>query len=523
MTLELLKYNKVIFYGAGDIAQMLYGELLKRRVNIDACVVTDIEKNGKSFLGKVPVYQVDECVSMLREKGTIILIAVTNKFVQQIEKILYDLNIKNYLIYSAFFKKNKKPLLQEYKDKTNETCIMEVLEWYMEDSNEDYKNFVEIKKNLEKKISNKGKNKNKIVIAVGDLSPRAIKIIKALHNAGKQVKVIIYPYALIREICKKELNELKVPYYESACIEEFIYDIIQEQPHIIHVFSCSINTVIPFILIKMKAIMPNIVYDEYDIINEFYHNKRIDRLEEERYCLEHADGVCNRGYELEYLSQQCGYHFQGKRIQFFDYCRDEDLIEKSNDLSEPLSICYAGGVITEKEYPDSSMACWIELAQKCAEGKCHLHVYPTEWKEEQYSEYIELEKKNKYFHFHHPVPSEILKQELSQYDYGIHPIKSRFLQQKINGFYKDIKMIYGVTNHFFDNLDAGIPTIAAAPILFAKFFEEKEVLIPWTIEEYDFDELRNRKKEYTQRVMKVQMELQINRHIYKLEEFYDSL
>ena len=32
------------------------------------------------------------------------------------------------------------------------------------------------KKNLEKKISNKGKNKNKIVIAVGDLSPRAIKI-----------------------------------------------------------------------------------------------------------------------------------------------------------------------------------------------------------------------------------------------------------------------------------------------------------------------------------------------------------
>ena len=54
MTLELLKYNKVIFYGAGDIAQMLYGELLKRRVNIDACVVTDIEKNGKSFLGKVP-------------------------------------------------------------------------------------------------------------------------------------------------------------------------------------------------------------------------------------------------------------------------------------------------------------------------------------------------------------------------------------------------------------------------------------------------------------------------------------
>ena len=107
MTLELLKYNKVIFYGAGDIAQMLYGELLKRRVNIDACVVTDIEKNGKSFLGKVPIYQVDECVSMLREKGTIILIAVTNKFVQQIEKILYDLNIKNYFLFKILFNFNK--------------------------------------------------------------------------------------------------------------------------------------------------------------------------------------------------------------------------------------------------------------------------------------------------------------------------------------------------------------------------------------------------------------------------------
>ncbi len=84
-------------------------------------------------------------------------------------------------------------------------------------------------------------------------------------------------------------------------------------------------------------------------------------------------------------------------------------------------------------------------------------------------------------------------------------------------------MTYATTNKFFDYLDAGLPIVAAGPIKLAEYFEEKGVLLKKTIEEYDFEELRNRKKELKANVSTVRKAMQIENHIDELLEFYKAL
>lgn len=523
---KLYKYDRVVFYGAGNIAKVLYGWLRKMGIVLDSCLVTKKESNNLYFMNSVPVYQFDEYLVNLKENNTIVLIAVSIKFEKDIESMLCDYGIKNYLLLSNF------SIFFDYQaNKSVDQCIEEIVKWNVFSNHNNWKSFDIVKKRLTDKIASQSTIKNRIAVGVGNLTPRVLKIVGALHNKGKEIKVYLYSNAIFQDICKDGLQKLGIPYRECLCVEELMYELVMEQAEIIHFFSCGGNTGIPYAIIKMKEIFSShLVYDEYDIINAFYSEygaeileEGAEILEEERFCLEKADGVCNRGYELNYLSQKCGYRFEGKTIQFIDYCKDEDIEQEYQYDEETLSICFAGDMVTEKKYPDSSLACILEFAEKCAEAQCHLHIYPATWSEELYKEYIELGKANKYFHFHHPVPYEQLSKELSQYDYGTNPIKEGFLQKEINGCFIKEKFIYAMTNHFFDYLDAGIPIISAWPVLLAECFESKGVLIPWTIEKYNFDLLRKDKRKYRKAVEKVQKELQVKSHVHKLIEFYDSL
>lgn len=518
MAHRLSLYNKVILYGAGTMARKIYAGLLKCGISITFCVVT--EKKESFFMESIPVYELKECKDILQDSETIILVAVSKLYEAEIEGILKESGINSWVCVSDFIVDD---LLEEYRDKSEEECLDEIAEWKVVNSGNDWKSFRLIRKEIEKEIKVKKNSENKIIFAVGDLTPRALKIISAMQNTKNEIKLLYYPDTSIRAICTEEIDKTGISIRECKCIEELIYYIIVEHARILHMFSKIENTIISYILVKMRSLMPYLIYDQYDIINEFYYKYPSNWLEEERFCLENADGVCNRGYELDYLKQKFSYHFKGKVIQFFDYCRNDRNVYNKPELKEELSICYAGGVITEKEYPDSPVVCWLELAKICMVAQCHLHIYPANWSEERYAEYIKLQKCNEFFHFHYPVSSDLLYQELSKYDYGIHPIKVNFLEQEIIAYNKRDKLIYGVTNHFYDYLDAGIPIIAASPTLFAESFEKKGVLIPWAIEEYDFDFLRKNKEVYRERVKKVRQELQIKNHIHELIQFYDSL
>lgn len=516
----LSQYHQIVFYGTGNIAQMLYEELQTRRIQVSFCVVSHKNDSNGYFQDSINVYQIDECNEELQRKDTIVIVAVSNQYADEIEKTLFESGVDRYISLADYVQRD---LFHAYKDKTVEECIEDIVEWYICAEHREWKAFDDARRNIENIIYKTEKIKDKIVIALGALTPRVIKIVGALHSAGKEMHILIYPGAVIQKICENEMHELGIVCTECSCIEELLYKVIAERAEIVHAFSGRYNTVIPYAMIKMQAILPHIVYDEYDIINELYYNCPKDWLEEERFCLEYASGVCNRGYELDFL-QQRGYHFHGKTIHFLDSCSD-NLYEASTEHSDgqELSLCYAGGIITEEEYPDSSVACFLEFAKQCEENECHLHVYPTDWDESRYKAYINLNSNSKYFHFHKPILHEALMQELSKYDYGIHPARNNFYKMSVNGFYLREKAIYGTTNHFFDYLDAGLPIIAVAPVMMVEEFEKEGVAIKWTIEEYDFEYLRLVKKTMRERVSAVKEKYKISNNINRLIEFYDSL
>lgn len=517
---KLSRYNKIVFYGTGKIAQRLYVELQPRGIGVSFCVVSHRDDNNCYFYNSIEVYQIDECIDKLQRKDTAIIIAVSDQYAEEIEKTLSEKNIDHYILLADFYRND---LFNEYKNKTVEACIEDITEWYIYAEHKMWIEFDEIRKKIEDAAYNTKRIKNKIMIALGALTPRVIKMVSSLHSFGKEILILIYPGAAIQKICENEMHELGIPCIECGSIEELMYTVIIEHAEIVHAFSGRYNTVIPYAMIKMQEILPDIVYDEYDIINEFYYNLPQDWLEEERYCLENASGVCNRGYELEYLSQQCGYHFRGKTIHFLDYCRDEmiEFITKIDE--EELSLCYAGDFITESEDPNCSHACFLQFAKQCEENKCHFHVYPVSWDAIRCREYINLDCHSKYFHFHKPVSHEILMQELRKYDYGIQPIKSIFRTNEISGIYVKEKYIYCTTNHFFDYLDAGLPIIAATPVKMVEELEKEGVVLNWTIEEYDFEYLRQVKKAMGERVSAVKEKYKISNNINRLIEFYESL
>lgn len=190
------------------------------------------------------------------------------------------------------------------------------------------------------------------------------------------------------------------------------------------------------------------------------------------------------------------------------------------DKNEKLSLCYVGGVVTrnDEEYR-GIYEYFCEIIRLCEINKCYFHAYPVIWDEKKYKEYLELEEKNKYFHFHRPIVYERLRYELLKYDFGIQIAEKGYH----NELYKNEKNIYGVANHLFDYLDAGLPIIGTVPANIISYLKNEEVVLMWNIEQYDFDYLLSVKTNMREKVYKLREKLKISNNIDKLIEFYDSI
>lgn len=519
-SLKIKALKHIVLYGAGNVAGQIKADLIKNGVSPDFCVVTKKDEN-QDFLGEVPIYTFEEKLAEIKKENTTIIIAVSKDYETEILNYLEEYEIKNILFRDDLYRKSH-VTLDSYGGKSEKEYIDGIAEWYVEQYPE--KNFAleEVKRSLVKKVHQKEKNSQKITVIGGDVSPRMIKIVKALSERGYSVVVLLCPEAYVRSVCINELQKLHVPHYKCNYIEELMYHLILEQSQVIHFFSCWTHSVTAYTLIRMKSLFSPIVYDEYDIINEMYINMRQEWLLAERFCLEHADGICNRGWEMDYFINRKKYPINGKVLRFLDYCKDGKNLYQSKKEEESLSICYAGGMTTEKEEPTSSTVCWIELAELCEKNQCNLHVYPAIWDEKRYKDYIELDKKCLYFHFHKPVPFEQLELELSQYDYGIFPIKKGFLKHERDGYYFSRILIYTCINKYFDYLDAGLPIIGSAPVNLTRYFEDKGICLRWSIEKIDFKWLKAHRNELKQKVVSVREKLQIKNHIDELIQFYSS-
>ena len=505
---KLKNYEKVALYGAGQFAKDFLRLLRENDIAVDFCIVTAFENTNKNLDG-IPIYSIKEFKDILKNNKILIIIATTRTHVSAIESILRNFGIENYLlgIDCIYLETDQLSSGTVYQDS-------ELIDRSREWGEANYKS------------DNKDNSRQKYDIAfvVIQFSPRVTKIVKSLDEKNKKVAILTDEknYKQARTVVSV-LENYEIRFYK--CVEELIFYLESWKYEVMHIFSHPWAPYIPYMIIRMKDHFGKIVFENYDVANGMYTIFSENELEIERYCMEHADGVCCRGFEMEYLINNLGFHIN-KLIVFMDYCMGGEIrfyIEnrKNEDI---LSLCYVGGIFAENENIDSPYYCIPELSRMCADNQCHLHIYPSVWDEKRYGGYIEHEKTNPYFHIHKTISYGELIEEISQYDYGIFAIKKKYIGNASDG-YTENKHIYAATNKFFDYLDAGLPIIAATPTKLVEMLEKENVLLKWTIEQYDFEKLRElkRKGTYRENVKKAKSKFSIHVKIDELIEFYESL
>ncbi len=518
---KIYKYDKIVIYGCGTMAKETYRALLQCGKKPEFCVITKNEHMMHGmFQNTIPVYEFKEKAEYINQNDVLVMVGVSERYEREISEILQEAKVEHSLRITDF---EKYRVYRRYENMSEQEYLDEIAEWYADrDGKLDKQCALEM---LRDNISGE-RCENKIILVVGALTPRSLKIAETLQERGYEIKLIASPQAAMQEFCIEALEQIRVACIKCTSIVEFMYRIIAERAKLVHLLTTLGNSRIDRILIRTKGLFPPIVYDEYDIYNLCYTGISKEFLENERFCLEHAEAVCNRGYEINYLIRN-GYNIDGKVIQFSDYCGNGQIYTNEAENGE-LSICYCGNILSEAESPEWAQN-FSDLAELCAAHHCNFHLYPHIWNEERLQFYIEMNRLNDYFHLHHPVPYGQLKFEISKHDYGIYPMKRINLKQgmvynqELSARYGIEVIAYAHTNKYFDYLDAGLPIIAANPIQLVNFLQTKGVVLAWTIEEYNFDEMRARKNELKEKVKNVHYELQMRQHIDELLDFYVAI
>jgi hypothetical protein len=355
-------------------------------------------------------------------------------------------------------------------------------------------------------------------------SPRIIKIVNALINQNKKLVLFIDNSMLslsYGSLYRSEIESLNTDVIYFKKTKKLLTCLTSLNAKLLHIFCCPERLYGARIVFLIKDKLPHIVFENYDIVNSFYTGFSSDQLEIERFMFENADGVCCRSYEIDYLINKKGWKVN-RLVHFFDYCCNK-LDEIVCESKRGLSLCHAGTLYVEKDQPDNCFSATLELSRLCKQNECHLHIYPTIWDEQKYSELLSEMNDNNYLHVHKPVPYDRLISEISKYDYGIVMVNGSYRESNKNDSFFFEKLVWAGTNKFFDYIDAGLPIISPVPEKFLQLFIERGVALPWTVSEYDFDYLRENKEMLKEKTKEARSFFDIKKHVIELMNFYEAI
>lgn len=307
------------------------------------------------------------------------------------------------------------------------------------------------------------------------------------------------------------------------------------RPVAYHVFS-NWNFDVATLLIRHKP--GKIVFDNYDVLAgtllknfaHIYHRE----IEQERFCLENADGLCCRDLESQCVKRS-GYRFGGRRILIMDCCwgglpmspkfpsRRDSGFHVVNCGNIPIGT-ESEWVIHQKELSGVAKAL---IGQGLLAQSIHFHIYPVHgaWTGAKRESTVDAGTSNGisiFFHLHDRVPPDQLQGTLMQYDAGLYHV----LVGANPPTYNHWKFVYTSGNRVFDYLDAGLPVIIHG----SKFMEfvVRRAGVDIRVEEQLSGQARRylrgeNTESLRQTASRASSRLAITRHIPKLAAFYESL
>lgn len=527
----LNQYQKIVIYGAGDYAKKIYPKLVEWNLKEKIVCFMQTEEYGLSELEGVPVMPIRALD--IDSAECVVLVAVSELYIEEIKEKLreYDyFNIVSLIDYrktGAEF--NNLNTFGEYCES--------IADWYVETHMNNLNKSVILQRLIKKgEGSEREKDSNLIVVISGSISARIVKITGALKR--KQYSVVVLNCCQQKEPWSiTELQSIHILLHSCSCIEEMLYNALQYCP-LVYIFEprwgdCSWVE----IMLRNKQYFGKIVLALYDVLNDCYAKFAQDRLSTEKYALEHADGIIWRSFSKEYLSEK-GFQYQGKSIQFLDYCphMETDFYEMNsnsvNSDSSVVKLCSVnaqGDVYVEDktyEVPYTDFARVGEILEQIGNRvDCCFHFYAGTLKKENIERCKWYEKKYKNFKFFLNIKHDELLRRLRDYDYGCYLYTSGEWPSDdvVMGMYSGSDCKNGVRNTFFDFLYAGLPIIATTPLKLVDYLKQYDVVIKMNLSDINIDYLRQNKLFYKEKVINAREELDIDNQVPRLIHFFEEI
>ena len=529
---KLNQYEKIIIYGAGYFAREIYPQLVKSNLKKKIVCFTQTKETAEvSYIDGIPVINIDN-INYNKEE-CVVLIAVSKLYTDEIKQTLSGYEYPNVVSLNEYYV-HYRWLEADYHYLTafEEYCEY-IADWFVKTKKKDIDKDMVIQK-----LSDRGRcideraDDNLIVWICGHLSSRTIKMVGALLRKGCRI-VFLSCFDGANPWNLEELQKFNVPIYQCTYVAELLYWALQYNP-LVYFFEPSWGDCRwAEIMLKHKEHFGKVVLALYDVMNDGYTGRTEEELATEKYALEHADGIVWRWFSKEYLEQK-GFRYQGKSIQFLDYCYYESGSDGFGGAVKPeIKICFVSGY--GDEYVEDGLRVtgytdWArvgEILEKIGNrADCEFHFYAGALQNNENVERCEqYAKQYKNFKFFLGTEHDELIKRLKEYDYGCEIwISGKEPPNDIPmGDYYGSIYNNSVRNAYFDFLSAGLPVITTQASRMREFLEADDAIIQMTLSDLDVDYLIEHKQYYKQKVAEKRQEWDIDNQIPRLIQFFKEI
>lgn len=528
---KLNQYEKIIIYGTGYYAQAIYPRLIKGDLKKKIVCFTQTKEADFDSIDGIPVidiaglnYNKEECV---------VLIAVSKLYADEVKQTLSEYDYPNVISLIDYY--------LHYRwmetDYHYLTAFEEYCEYIADWSVRMKKGNLNIDMVIQE-LSDRGgclaerTDDHLIVWICGHLSSRTIKIAGALIRKGYRIVFLSYfdganPWNL------DELQQYNIQIYQCTYITELLYWALQYNP-LVYFFEPNWGDCRwAEIMLKHKRHFGKVVLALYDVMNDGYTGRTEEELATEKYALEHADGIVWRWFSKEYLEEK-GFRYQGKSIQFLDYCYHKNEKNVSHDLNPfAIKICLISGYgdeyVEDRTYV-TRYTDWArigEILEKIGNRTdCEFHFYAGALQNNANMERCEqYAEQYKNFRFFLGTEHSKLLKRLKEYDYGCElwiDGEEPPNDMPMGDYYGSI-FNNSVRNAYFDFLSAGVPVITTQASRMREFLGAEDAMIQMTLSDLDVDYLREHRQYHKEKVAEKRQEWDIDNQIPKLIQFFKDI
>ena len=156
---------------------------------------------------------------------------------------------------------------------------------------------------------------------------------------------------------------------------------------------------------------------------------------------------------------------------------------------------------------------------------CIFHFYAGNLNEEGVQKCRRYEKRYKNFKLILNTDYTVLIKKFREYDYACNlyvkgelPPEDYFIDGTTGSSYRNY-----VRHSFFDYLSAGLPIIATIPQKCLDYLQQYDVVVIMDLSNIDIEYLKENRQYYAEKVKEAVKELDINRHISKLTDFFERI